>query len=306
MKRFLAIIVILLLSLVLIACNKKDTNVDDIYNPNPVPTEPNPYKDSLKVLAIGNSFSDDSIDELWKIATSWGIPSVKVGMVYRGGTSLEDHYNNIIKGESGNAYTYFKYEGVNRTSIPDTTIKYGIEDEQWDVILIQQVSGLSGLYETYNSPEPFLQVMIDHINEHKTNQEVKIAWNMTWAYSKTSNHHDYYRYEKDQMKMYEAITSSAIKVFKDYDDIKMVIPNGTAIQNARPFIGDENMTSDGYHLNHSTGRYVAAMMVFKQITGLDLKDIKHRPQNMTIATRELVKEAVEAAYIDPFNFNEIK
>lgn len=297
MKRLIRLLTVLLLTITLIGCssNKK---VDD--------EGPYPFEESLKVLAIGNSFSDDSVDELWKIATSWGIPDVTVGMVYRGGTSLEDHYRNIIIGESGTAYTYFKYQGVQRTSVPDITINYGLIDEDWDVIMIQQVSGLSGIYESFNSPEPYLQTIIDYINEHKTNEDAKIAWNMTWAYSQTSNHADYWRYERNQMTMYNAIVAAAKKLPNDFPEIEIILPVGTAIQNARPFIGDHNMTRDGYHLNHFTGRYVAAMMVFKQITGLDLSPIKHRPTGMEVATRELVKKAVEAAYENPYEVSEIK
>lgn len=292
MKKVLSILIILL-TLTLVACQKE---------PDEQVVDEGRYQDSLKVLAIGNSFSDDSLDELWKIATSWGIPEVKVGILYIGGTSLEDHDRNIMLGNSGNHYTYFKYQGVNRTSVPTVTINYGITDEDWDVIMIQQVSGLSGKYETYS---PYIDRIISYIKEHKTNEDVEIVFNMTWAYAKTSNHADYWRYENNQMTMYEQIVSAAIKVDEDFEDIAYVLPTGTAIQNARPFIGDHNMTRDGYHLNASTGRYIAAMSVFKKITRLNLDEINHRPIGMTVENANKVKQAVEAAYNNPYIVTEI-
>lgn len=297
MKKIL-ILCIALCSLMIGACssNTKDSNDN----------KPNPYEDQLKVLAIGNSFSDDSVDELWKIATSWGIEDVTIGMLYIGGTSLQDHYNNILKGESGNNYTYFKYQGIHRTSRPDQTIKEGLIDEPWDVIMVQQVSGLSGVYESYNTPEPYLQTLLDYIKENQLNENGQIALNMTWAYSKTSNHHDYWRYNRDQETMYEAIVTTAQQVLNSFKDISFVIPTGTAIQNARPFIGDHHMTRDGYHLDHTTGRYIAAMTVFKAITGLDLNPIRHRTSGITIETMNLVKSAVDAAIKEPFEFTKIQ
>ena len=159
MKKIL-ILCIAFCSLMIGACSSNTKDAND--------NKPNPYEDQLKVLAIGNSFSDDSVDELWKIATSWGIEDVTIGMLYIGGTSLQDHYNNILKGESGNNYTYFKYQGIHRTSRPDQTIKDGLIDEPWDVIMVQQVSGLSGVYESYNTPEPYLQTLLDYIKNCPT------------------------------------------------------------------------------------------------------------------------------------------
>lgn len=300
MMKKIIMTIMLLLIFGLVACQNTTTKEDDKN------TEPNPYEENLKVLTIGNSFSDDSVDELWKIATSWGVDNVIVGMLYIGGTSLQDHYNNLRLGSEGNNYTYYKYQGIHRNARPEQTILDGLTDEAWDVIMVQQVSGFSGIYSSYNSPEPYLQTLLDYINEHKTNDDAKIAFNMTWAYSKTSNHGDYWRYERDQDTMYDAITKTAKQVLDDFDDIDFVIPTGTAIQNARPFIGDHNMTRDGYHLDHTTGRYIAAMMVFKEITNLSLTPIKHRTSGLDVTQMNLIKEAVEAAHKNPYNYTKIE
>lgn len=57
--------------------------------------------------------------------------------------------------------------------------------------------------------------------------------------------------------MYHAIVDAVKKAGKAYK-IKMIIPTGTAIQNARTsFIGD-HMNRDGHHLDVKVGRYTAA------------------------------------------------
>ncbi len=57
--------------------------------------------------------------------------------------------------------------------------------------------------------------------------------------------------------MYQAI-ADAVKKAAKVNKIKIVIPSGTAIQNARTsFIGD-HLNRDGYHLDVKIGRYTAA------------------------------------------------
>ena len=76
-------------------------------------------------------------------------------MLYIGGTSLQDHYNNLRLGSEGNNYTYYKYQGIHRT--PETILD-GLTDEAWDVIMVQQVSGFSGIYSIII--EPYLQTFL--------------------------------------------------------------------------------------------------------------------------------------------------
>src|SRR5690554_8194154 len=50
--------------------------------------EPVDYSESLKILSIGNSFSEDAHAHLWAIANSYGIDEVIVANLYIGGSSL--------------------------------------------------------------------------------------------------------------------------------------------------------------------------------------------------------------------------
>lgn len=65
-----------------------------------------PATKTLKVLAIGNSFSVDGMEYLWQIAKSGGVKKVVLGNLYIGGCSLDQHYGNII-GETA-SYIYYK------------------------------------------------------------------------------------------------------------------------------------------------------------------------------------------------------
>ena len=53
-------------------------------------------KDTLRILAIGNSFSVDAIEQnLWELFNAAGIPVV-IGNMYIGGCTLERHWKNSL------------------------------------------------------------------------------------------------------------------------------------------------------------------------------------------------------------------
>ena len=56
-------------------------------------------RDSLKILMIGNSFSDDTETYLYPLATAYGLNSnnVKVADLYIGGCSIDTHVDNAKK-----------------------------------------------------------------------------------------------------------------------------------------------------------------------------------------------------------------
>ncbi|MBR4086405.1 MAG: DUF4886 domain-containing protein, partial [Clostridia bacterium] len=89
--------------------------------------EENPYKDSLKILAIGNSFSQDASKYLWGIAKSYGTKNVVVGSVQIGGCSLDTHYENIVN--NSNAYAYYKWTAEDHVITSNTAISTALKDE---------------------------------------------------------------------------------------------------------------------------------------------------------------------------------
>ena len=262
---------------------------------NTNPEKPNEKK-SLKVLAIGNSFSVDAMEYLWDICDSAGYDDVTLGNLYIGGCSLDTHWSNMQSNASAYDY-YFNDLGFwNKTK---KSIKYALESQDWDIITIQQVSQDSGRPETFQN----LQNILDYINQYKKNPDAKIYWHMTWAYQTGSTHSGFANYSKDQIKMYNAITSAAQNILKDYEEIEGIIPSGTAIQNLRTsYIGDK-LTRDGYHLSYSTGRYTAALTWFHTFTGESLEKATWYPignEAVNPADLNAIREAVTNAVSTPF------
>ncbi|WP_083610112.1 DUF4886 domain-containing protein [Pontibacter flavimaris] len=247
----------------------------------------------IKVLAIGNSFSEDAIESyLYELAAAENVPIV-IGNLYIGGASLDLHWSNA----QGNApaYDYRKIENGEKTSTPQTTIEYAITDENWDYVSFQQVSGNSGKYETFTTPLPAL---VKYVKEHATNPEARYILHQTWAYDESSTHSDFPNYGNDQKVMYESIVE-AVRKAKIAFDMDYVIPAGTAIQNGRNTLIGDNFTRDGYHLDFGIGRYTAASTWFEALTGINVVGNSYKPAGLTELDAEIAQHAAHAAVVNP-------
>lgn len=253
------------------------------------------YKESLKVLSVGNSFSDDGMAYLYQIANDYGIKNIVIGILYIGGCDLERHAVNISL--NNNSYVYRKNTTGEFISEENKTILDGLLDEDWDIITIHQASYNSGIPSSY---EPHLSDLIKYVNLNKTNKNAKLYWQMTWAYQSDSDHPNFPSYDNDQLRMYKNIVSTYQSTIMVHPEIDGLIPAGTAIQNVRTSFIKDTITHDGYHLNNSVGRYTASMTWFKAITGLDLFKINYRAEGVSKKDRKAVIEAVNKAILNPF------
>lgn len=243
------------------------------YPNHPMPQRP----DTLRILAIGNSFSDDGTAHLPALLEAAGIHNVILARLYIGGCTLERHCQeyDAFKEKGLRSYIYYKSTDNHWVTVSKkASILQGIEDEPWDIITMQQASGYSGLYESY---VPFLERLIGIVREHCSNPDAAIVWHQTWAYATTSGHHHFKWYDKDQLKMYNAICD-CVKKLKADQDIRVVIPSGPAVQAARAtaLCDEKELTRDGFHLSFSTGRYLAACTWFetliRPVLGVKIKD----------------------------------
>ena len=131
----------------------------------------------LKVLSIGNSFSDDAQAWAHEVFASAGEEAL-FGNLYIGGCSLERHLHNAQTHEA--AYSYRR----NMVTMGDegtATLDTGLLDEDWDYVTFQQASHFSGQWPTY---EPYLRPLADYVRRRCPN--AKFAVHQTWAYEQDS------------------------------------------------------------------------------------------------------------------------
>ncbi|MBQ8710842.1 MAG: DUF4886 domain-containing protein [Bacteroidaceae bacterium] len=222
---------------------------------------PLPYlPQKLDVLFIGNSFSIDTSAALPSILSSLGINNVNVYVLYKGGCSMKQHYEFYKSNEK--VYELYRYNSQGEVQLEKaTSIKEAMQRFPYDVVVWQQYSLESGDYTTY---EPYLSKLIQAYNINKLAARTTFAFNETWAYA--SNAKNLLKF-KNQKNMWKSICTSVRKM-KAASGIDLIIPCGTAVQNAREVEAlkvDNELTRDGTHINYFAGRYLLACTFFESI-----------------------------------------
>lgn len=257
-------------------------------------------KETIKILAIGNSFSQDALETyLYELAKAENI-KVIIGNLYIGGASLELHWNNAKENKATYQYRKIDVNG-NKTNTPETSIADAIADEDWDYISFQQVSSSSGIYESYVEPLPLL---FENVKQMATNPDVKYILHQTWAYAQSSTHSGFAHYNNDQLTMYSAIVDAVWRA-KELAPIDIIVPAGTAIQNGRSsYIGD-NFCSDSYHLDVNIGRYTAACTWFEALFNVNVIGNSFKPEALSDFEAEIAQHAAHYAVKRPKEITEL-
>jgi len=260
-----------------------------------------PSKDSvIKILAIGNSFSEDAIEHyLYGLAKAGGY-KVIIGNLYIGGAPLDLHVKNIQGDKEVYEYRKVGLDG-KKEKFPKTSISKALADENWNYISFQQASPKSGLFETYVEPLP---ILFNYVKEKATNPKVKYVWHQTWAYAQNSTHNGFASYNKDQMRMYQSIAEASKKV-KTLVAIDIVVPAGTAIQNARTKLGDV-LCRDGYHLDLNIGRYTASCTWYETIFKQNVIGNLYKPEKVSGADALVGQKAAHKAVKKPYKVSKIR
>lgn len=113
--------------------------------------EPSISEGSIKILAIGNSFSQDATYYLYQVLKDGGFDDIIITNLYISGCSLDTHYTNATSNTA--AYEHQKNTNGEWTKLDNISIKSAIESEDWDYITIQQSSGSSGVNSSYGNFE---------------------------------------------------------------------------------------------------------------------------------------------------------
>ena len=186
-------------------------------------------EDSIRLLAVGNSFADNALTYFSDIAKAAG-KQVQVGKACLGGCDLERHVRHAEAFEADPTDPEGRPYAGGKKSLPQL-----LQEQPWDFVTIQQVSHKSFRPETYH---PYVDRLIATIRKYAPQAEIVI--HQTWAYR---TDHGFFR-EKglNADTMYEGLC-------KAYDALSREtglrqIPSGDAMEAARqdpewgPFIPD--------------------------------------------------------------------
>jgi hypothetical protein len=240
----------------------------------------------IKVLSIGNSFSQDAQHFLHDLSMH-GKEEIYCVNLYIGGCSLETHFKNIKE----NNATYLNEINGKKTD-RYRSIEEVVLEENWDFITFQQASWLSGDEKTYI---PYFDELYRFVKERSN---AKLLIHETWAYEISENLSLQKREE-----MYNNIRYTYGKFAKEYS--LDIIPVGDVIESLRKTeefdysAGQPSLNRDGQHLGLDYGRYAAALTWYKVLTNNSVMDVGFLPYEFIITDDSMqkinkIKEIVEA------------
>lgn len=273
------------------------------------------YGKSLKLLSIGNSFSRNTMENLYHIALDQGFTDIELGYFYYPGASITRHWkmatndSNLKTAEKAvtelTNYHYFRWENngwydysmseeeaqawitdsENAAVKPSDIFEYGIKDKAWDIIDLQ-LSSIEADGTVFGKLDELLAI-VDGLK----NADTKYGCLQTWAFSEDSTHGQYliqYKYKGlTPIDQYNDIITNSNKILNDYKDkITYFIPAGTAVQNMRTtYVGDK-LSDDGYHMN-MLGSYISSMTLLKELTDATLDDVTYIADTEKLSAAEL-------------------
>jgi hypothetical protein len=252
---------------------------------------------SLKILMIGNSYSDDTSWYIPEIAEGFEFDEVEYGVLYIGGCSIQQHYENSTTGNKGYEFRYYQ-NGAWTTKYGNElkSLEFGIKFKDWDFITLQQSSVQSGNETSYGED---LTKLISYVKKTATNPNMQLVWNMTWAYAESYENMQKNGYT-NQISMYKLIANAVQTKIATNTNFFAISPTGTAVQNARTSVLGDTLNRDGTHLTKDLGRYLAAMTMFCSLTGYSVDDIAYAPVELDLTAIAVAKESVKNALANKY------
>ncbi len=254
------------------------------------------FQKSFRVLAIGNSFSNDAVKYIYQIAKNAGAKNIVVASMHIAACDLKTHRANAEGNLS--VYKYCKNKNGKWKVRKNVSLISAIKDESWDYITLQQSSPLSGIEKSYNRD---LDFMVDYVLKNRPRKTTRLCWHMTWTFSKRYGKECFAAYNFDQTNMYNSICRAVRAKIIPNKSFAVLIPVGTAVQNLRTsYIGDR-LNRDGRHLN-ALGQYTAAM-TFVRALGFSIDSVSWIPKEKKVSKTYLpaVKAAVNDSISSPLS-----
>ena len=196
--------------------------------------------DSLRILTVGNSFTD-SLSAFFPQVVESASRGLHFERANHGGCELHRHWSYIQNEERDGVYRMYQDYQFKMREI--------LARQRWDVVSVQQASHFSWRPETY---QPFANKLHAYIKQHAPQAEVVIQ--QTWAYRADDPRvvpGGAWQYDEDTLQrakeagidlpagsmvigqdgMYEGLTAAYTRLAKDLR--LRVIPTGLAVQLAR-------------------------------------------------------------------------
>ncbi len=208
----------------------------------------------IRILSIGNSFSQDAQHYLHQIAKNEGV-DIACTNLYIGGCSLEQHCKNLS--ETGESYALEK-NGVCFTG-ETSTILAALKSEAWDYVTLQQASRLSADFASYL---PYITVLADAVRKYAPS--AKLLIHQTWAYEQGSEMLEQMMGYADQHDMLRDIQKAYDLACREIQ-ADGILPCAEAMMRAAD--SGLKVHRDTFHASLGVGRYLLGLVWYMTLTG---------------------------------------
>lgn len=229
----------------------------------------------MRILCIGNSFSQDATRYLHDIAKADGTRLEAVNL-YIGGCSLEMHHGNMQSGER--AYE-LQYDGHMTGFF--LSLDEALRSRPWDVVTLQQVSTQSFDPASYR---PHIGALADHVRTCQP--QAKLVLHQTWAYEAGSQ-----RLQEVGYLTPEQMTADVVKTYEEMAQelgADGVIPSGQLVSRLLS-LGLRQFHRDTFHATLGAGRYALGLLWYRMLTGSAVTGNGFSAFDREIPTEELAR-----------------
>lgn len=286
-------------------------------------------RDTLRILDIGNSYSDDYTNMLNSIARNLHVDLSKV-CYYKLNRDSGSFTTWSMCYNSSDKLPYWCVKVTGDLTLPIEEKQYEANDGSgmrrvldldWDLIIIHQVSTFSNNYSLWNTLSEggnlydFMTML--------TYLQPRAAFAFELIHSYAGNFK--YNTEHSSSQRWNNICNATEQMLMDYPLVSCIIPCGTAIQNLRltSLNNAAEFTRDGSHLGYGLARYAAACALYETVlyprTGVSVigtpferpctpeeyKNAKY-PEgcyDVTLENCVIAQRAANAAIIDPYHLH---
>lgn len=272
---------------------------DLIVTPSPDPVTP--MSGTLKILAIGNSYSYDALVYLPSVmALAAPDLDLTVAIAMDGSQTLAGHLAKINNGTRYTRYSKLNIKTKNNdlwSCDYNANIDVVLADEQWDIIFFHEASNLSVNYASIEASLPGLMASL-----REKGYEGKFGYIITPSFAEgtTSKGQNKLAVASESAgldhvmssdEMSRRIVECAVKAHKDFN-LDIILPCGLALQMARhtplsrlgdwapeDAAGGMLVYSDGHHLQMGIGNYIESCAAAIMLTdrALNLKQLTSNP-----------------------------
>ena len=228
-------------------------------------------KHNLKVLDIGNSYTNDATDMLPTIVAASGsdISDLCLYKATRSSGSFKSWYD-IYHDNDNQTYTIAKVMGGIDANITTgsggagdgSLFRETLENETWDIIIIHQRSNFAPYYDNWNTTGNggYLKELLAILKDKQP--QVIIGFLLVHSYWDGYSGNK----EKSSYLRWQLIANSVKQLCEDYA-ISFVIPYGTAVENLRSssLNNEYDLTRDGTHCGFGLCRYTAACCYYESL-----------------------------------------